>query len=241
MSSVRRPILRKVLLFIFVAILIFLYGLQYASIKILPYFKNTTSIKALEEASKHGEVYEKDFQEQWCNAKKEIGNWRAMLHPCEGWLTWESRKSLSEGLETDAKRSFIANMDVRPAGEFSRINIVTKSKMGLTKNIGGDSWRVKINGTSSISSKVIDLANGAYDVLFLIADQGVYFVHIYLDYTLCNGFRDPPVDWFRKGRKCCFASSLHVFYKKKVYKKTRLKCPNSQENLKKITGSISKL
>ena len=204
MSSARRPILKKVLLFIFVTVLIFLYGLQYASIKVLPYFKYATSVKALEQASKHDKIYEKDFQKQWCNTRKEIGNWRAMIHPCKGWLTWDSRKSLSETLETDPKRSFIASMDIRPAGEFSRITIVTKSKMGLTKKFGGDSWRVKINGTASINSKVVDHGNGTYDVLVLIADQGVYFVYIYLDYTLCNGFRDPPEDWFRKGRKCCF-------------------------------------
>ena len=46
---------------------------------------------------------------------------------------------------------------------------------------------------------VFDLQNGSYEVLFLIQEPGVYSVEIYLDHTLCDGFRDPPSDWFQAG------------------------------------------
>lgn len=70
------------------------------------------------------------------------------------------------------------------------------------KTIGGDSWRVYIRvGPSSIAPVVFDLNNGLYEVLFLVLEPGSYTAQIWLDYTLCDGFRDPPENWFRKGRK----------------------------------------
>ena len=41
--------------------------------------------------------------------------------------------------------------------------------------------------------------NGTYEALFLITEPGVYQVIIYLDYSLCDAFKDPPHDWFVKG------------------------------------------
>ena len=30
-------------------------------------------------------------------------------------------------------------------------------------------------------------------------EAGLYQIEISLDYTLCDGFKDPPVDWYKKG------------------------------------------
>lgn len=204
MSSSKSYIIKRVLLFILFAALILLYGVHYASIKLSPNFRNILSVKTLDGAFYNSKINRNDFEDQWCKAMKEARNWGAVIRPCLGFLTWESRQSLPESLETDPKRSFIAEKDVRPAGEFSRITIVTKSKRGDQKNFGGDSWRVKVNGTASISSRVIDHSNGTYEVLLFTMDQGVYFVYIFLDYSLCNGLRDPPIDWFKKGEEKLF-------------------------------------
>lgn len=71
------------------------------------------------------------------------------------------------------------------------------TKKGDIKTFGGDAWRVYIRqGPASIAPQVWDLENGMYEVLFLVMEPGNYSAQIILDFTLCDGLRDPPVDWF---------------------------------------------
>lgn len=71
---------------------------------------------------------------------------------------------------------------------------------GKLKTFGGDSWRVYLRqGPSSLAPVVLDHTNGLYEVLFLVLEPGLYSAQVYLDYTLCDGFRDPPIDWFKIG------------------------------------------
>ena len=56
-----------------------------------------------------------------------------------------------------------------------------------------------MNEAATLSADVFDYNNGSYEALALIMDPGVYIVDIRLDYTLCDGLRDPPLEWFRKG------------------------------------------
>ena len=39
------------------------------------------------------------------------------------------------------------------------------------------------------------------EVVFLVMKPGDYSAQITLDFTLCDGLREPPVDWFIKGLK----------------------------------------
>jgi hypothetical protein len=79
---------------------------------------------------------------------------------------------------------------------------------GNPKTFGGDSWRVYIRqGPASLAPVVIDHDNGLYEILVIIVEPGDYYAGIYLDYTLCNGYRDPPKKFFRNGKCCC--SSIH--------------------------------
>ena len=48
---------------------------------------------------------------------------------------------------------------------------------------------------------VFDLKNGVYEVMFLVLEPGSYNAQVWLDYTLCDGVREPPHDWFIKGTK----------------------------------------
>ena len=71
---------------------------------------------------------------------------------------------------------------------------------GNLKRTGGDSWRVHIRqGPASLSPVVTDNDDGTYEVMFLVLEPGNYSAQVFLDYTLCDGFRDPPEDWFIKG------------------------------------------
>ena len=89
------------------------------------------------------------------------------------------------------------------SGQFSRFFIQSVTKDRRLKTFGGDSWRVYIRqGPSSLAPLVLDHNNGLYEVLFLVVVPGVYAAQVYLDYTLCDGLRDPPENWFVNGTNC---------------------------------------
>ena len=56
-----------------------------------------------------------------------------------------------------------------------------------------------MNEAATLSADVFDYNNGSYEALALIMDPGVYTLDIRLDYTLCDGLRNPPLEWFQKG------------------------------------------
>ena len=87
-------------------------------------------------------------------------------------------------------------------GHFSRFFIQSVTSDGIYKNFGGDAWRVYIRqGPASLTPQVWDYDNGMYEVVFLVMEPGTYSAQITLDFTLCDGLREPPVDWFIKGSK----------------------------------------
>ena len=142
------------------------------------------------------------FVNNWCRERRARVDWKAILSPCENKTAWSASRNKDSA--TDPNTSFISLWDIRPVGEYSRFGIQSQTKGGKPKTQGGDSWRVLIRGPSSISPTVIDHGNGTYEVLFLAMDAGVYFVNITLDFTLCDGFKDPPVNWFVTGEFLIF-------------------------------------
>lgn len=139
-----------------------------------------------------------DFLKHWCRQRRARWDWRAMILPCINKMPWNSSREIEKNA-TDANTSFISLWDIRPAGQYSRFSIQSQTKEGRPKIEGGDSWRVIIRGSSSISPTVIDHGNGTYEVSFLAVEAGVYRANVTLDFTSCNGFKDPPVDWFIVG------------------------------------------
>lgn len=128
-------------------------------------------------------------------------NWELLRSPCEG-NTKFGRSLPGWGIEnrTDPRQSFIPYMDIRPAGEFSRFSIQSQTSSGQPKAIGGDDWRVLIWGPSVLAPTVTDHKNGTYEVLFLILEPGTYSGLIVLDYSLCDGMKNPPEYWFMIGK-----------------------------------------
>ncbi|KAJ7374436.1 hypothetical protein OS493_007542 [Desmophyllum pertusum] len=122
------------------------------------------------------------------------------MKPCYDNVAWGQVKNGWGKLNrSNATTSDVIFKDIRPAGEFSKIFIQSKTSDHRTKLIGGDTWRVYVRGPSSVAATVFDHNNGTYEALFLITETGVYKLLIYLDYSLCDGFKDPPRDWFIKG------------------------------------------
>ena len=70
----------------------------------------------------------------------------------------------------------------------------------MSKTFGGDSIRVIFRGPETISASVFDLQNGSYDALALLRSPGFYHVQVLLEYTLCNGIKDPQTEWYVNGK-----------------------------------------
>jgi hypothetical protein len=145
-------------------------------------------------------IKKQTFEFHWCRMQKSRVDWKAIITPCSGNTRWGNIPShWKKQPVTDPLTSFLYMWDVNPAGEFSRFFIQSQTADGRPKLIGGDAWRVHLIGPAYIAPTVIDHRNGSYEVLFLPMEPGTYRVEITLDYSLCNGLRDPPFDWFIKG------------------------------------------
>ncbi|XP_028398012.1 uncharacterized protein LOC114521697 [Dendronephthya gigantea] len=129
-------------------------------------------------------------------------DWQAMLKPCSDQLAWGTLKSgWGRVNKTSASRSYVTYMNIRNSGQFSSIFIQTRTASGQDKAIGGDYWRVFFTGPANVAASVFDYENGTYETTALLLDPGNYTVRAYLDYSLCDGLRDPPENWFRIGNK----------------------------------------
>jgi hypothetical protein len=140
----------------------------------------------------------KNLKAQWLRYVKSGLDWNGMLNPCKTDMQWESKKTEITN-RTSGNTSKIISKDIEPAGEFSRVLIQSRTADGRIKTMGGDAWRVYLFGPSSLVARVFDYSNGTYEALFLVMEPGVYKVVVVLDYSLCDGLRDPPRDWFIKG------------------------------------------
>ena len=143
----------------------------------------------------------KEFRKDWCRVRRVATDWELLRKSCKG-NTKFGVDLPGWGMKnrTDPAKSFVPFMDIKPAGEFSRFIIQSQSYTGQPKTIGGDDWRVLIWGPSVLAPTVIDHGNGTYEVLFLILEPGSYFASIVLDYSLCDGMKNPPDYWFMLGK-----------------------------------------
>ena len=159
------------------------------------------------------------FGKDWCRVRRVATDWELLRKPCEG-NTKFGINLPGWGLEnrTDPTQSFITVMDIKPAGEFSRFSIQSQTSNGQPKTVGGDDWRVFIWGPTALAPTVIDHENGTYEVLFFILEPGTYHASIVLDYSLCDGMKNPPDYWFMLGM---FITCLHLC---KIRDQKRARC-----------------
>ncbi|CAH3194372.1 unnamed protein product [Porites evermanni] len=142
---------------------------------------------------------DESFLSDWCRLQRSRVDWEGLVSSCRRKMAWKDRE-LNPTNRTDAKKSFISRLEIKPQGEFSRFFIQSVTSDGNLKRTGGDSWRVYIRrGPASLAPMVTDNDDGTYEVMFLALEPGNYSAQVFLDYTLCEGFRDPPEDWFIRG------------------------------------------
>ena len=80
---------------------------------------------------------------------------------------------------TCEKRSFISKWDIKPAGEFSTVILQTMFINNTQKKSGGDFWRVKVTGNSSVPVMKSDLGDGSYEFKFLTMVTGQHKLEKY--------------------------------------------------------------
>ena len=140
-----------------------------------------------------------DFKLSWCRMRMHRYDWKNVIGRCLKFMAWDG-KQLNAELQTKAAKSYIKQLDIRPAGFFSKIYIQSVSLRSENKTIGGDAWRVNIRGPVNMAATVFDMNNGVYEAVFLPQEPGKYWVEIILDYSLCEALKDPPLDWFIRGK-----------------------------------------
>ena len=199
-QPMRRIGYRKPLCYLYFLLLLLLF--LFYRLKTTTDFLDTLSSKGTEHlkyAAKHNIPVSGRFQKDWCVMERTRRDWKQVLRACASNMSWRESNPSNDSLTTDPDKSYIAVWDVRPAGQFSRLSIRSQTKKGATKLTGGDAWRVHLHGPSLIAPTVIDHNNGSYEIVFVAMVPGKYVAQIMLDYSLCDGFRDPPIDWFIKG------------------------------------------
>jgi hypothetical protein len=163
-----------------------------------------TEVSWTEYDAKNTTSHKNDFRYDWLRMHRARTDWRAILRPCSDQMAWGTLKSgWGKVNRSSSKTSYISHMDIQPSGHFSRIFIQTQTASGRTKTVGGDFWRVFFTGPANVLATVFDHQNGTYEAIALLVETGNYIVQAYLDYSLCDGLRNPPEDWFRVGECYC--------------------------------------
>ena len=131
----------------------------------------------------------------------ESTDWKDILKACRNKMKWNDRV-VDKANRTDIYKSIVV-LSIFPFPYQSSVRIITSDMLGRRKQYGGDTWRAKIGGFDSFSMAVQleDHLDGNYEGSFILPvnSSGLYFLHCTLEHSLCDGIRDPPPDWFRKG------------------------------------------
>jgi hypothetical protein len=89
------------------------------------------------------EEIENEFKKQWFRVQKQRVDWKQILAPCaDNTIVGQTPPGWGKENATSLKNSYVEFMDIRPAGQFSRFIIRTKTDDGRHKVIGGDFWKV---------------------------------------------------------------------------------------------------
>ncbi|KAJ7379664.1 hypothetical protein OS493_014068 [Desmophyllum pertusum] len=151
-----------------------------------------------------------EFKVNWCRQRKWRLDWQSLQKPCQNLNYRRNNGQLYKTLKTSPEQSEIFGVQIRPAGEYSRFFVQSRTQRAQKKTFGGDSWRVRLEGPSYIAGTVFDHNNGVYEVLFLIMEPGIYKINMILDYTLCDGLINPPMDWFKNAHCSGHLKNVHL-------------------------------
>ena len=132
-----------------------------------------------------------------------------ILEPCKNKLKW-SQRATKKWKRTDIYLS-VFHLELHPCGSASSLIIETFDFKGMRKRHGGDYWRVHVRQGTRYSAAVAmrDIGDGSYEGFFTFDDPGEYMMSCVLEYSECDGLRDPPPGWFTQGK--VLADKCHYF------------------------------
>ena len=136
-----------------------------------------------------------------CPEDREIFDWESILGPCSNNTLWTNRTQRHHEAKwrSNALKSSITECQINPAGSYTKFLLESKTKDGTRKSSGGDFWRAEVTGTRYQHGYVRDLNDGFYEIWFRITEPGNYTLNLILEYSVCDGLKDPPEGWFEKG------------------------------------------
>ena len=80
------------------------------------------------------------------------------------------------------------------------IKMYSKTRQEELKMIGGDSCEIKMSNNIYFLVDMFDKNDGSYETLKSIPADGNYAILITILQSICEGFMDPPKDYFQKGK-----------------------------------------
>ncbi|XP_057303260.1 uncharacterized protein LOC130640746 [Hydractinia symbiolongicarpus] len=148
---------------------------------------------------------------------------------CLGKKSWKSRYYYNLSLQTDVR---YCKYNLRTSGEkdIVKLTITTFDGLKRQKVIGGDSWRLFVQGAVYFNADVIDKMDGTYEARLELPVSGDYKFKLELEYSLCDGIRDPPTWWFINGTEHCKYQTAHLDRKGYIYKTHVLSFKKSKQN-----------
>lgn len=139
------------------------------------------------------------FMKYWDLQRRMRFDYNRLIEPCKNNMKWQPLYAERTPYTMTSIKYSNVSLHINPFGQYSRLTIETFSLMNTRKNIGGDSWRVFVKGESSVPVTMLDNIDGTYEASFLLLEPGEYRIELYLEYTLCDGMKDPPNGFFAKG------------------------------------------
>ena len=91
------------------------------------------------------------------------------------------------------------NISLREPHLTSYIYLRPFNRCKQPKNVGGDFWWVRIYGPASFALTLLE-EKGVYYRNFKVPLKGNYTIKLMLEFTNNDGMKDPPKDFFNKGK-----------------------------------------
>ena len=124
-------------------------------------------------------------------------SWKEMLNPCLHNMRY--KKISNRNNMTDITKSKI--VITKSTDETTlHVALYTKDRKNRYKHSGGDMWVVTV--TSKYSSFMVDMLDkndGSYEIFIQVPRDGGYKVIFRILHSLCEGFMDPPNNFFKIG------------------------------------------
>ena len=124
-------------------------------------------------------------------------SWKEMIQPCLGHMK-HVMKVNRQNLTSIETSDMIVEKNIDETVLY--IKIYSKTQQKELKKIGGDSWKIEITSNNiSFTVDMLDKNDGSYETFISVPSDGNYTILITILQSICEGFMDPPKDYFQKG------------------------------------------